>query len=170
MPYAISTLTRYTLIVFGFMFALAAAGIELTKLTIVAGGLSVGIGFGMQNVFNNFVSGLILLFEQPLKVGDDIQVGGASGEIRHIGIRASRVRADDGAEVIVPNSKLISENVTNFTFRDRRRRMEINVAVKPQHKPWATTTVSPLSSVFSSISGPTHRRPGARRRCRFACA
>ena len=131
-PYAISTLTRYTLIVLGFLVAMAAAGIELTKLTIVAGGLSVGIGFGLQNIINNFVSGLILLFERPLKVGDDIEIASGKGEIRRIGIRASTIRTGDGAEVIVPNSKLISEAVTNRTFADRRRRIEIKVSVKSE--------------------------------------
>ena len=129
-PYAISTLTRYTLIVIGFMVALAAAGIELGKLTIIAGGLGVGIGFGLQTIVSNFVSGLILLFERPLKVGDAITVKSLTGEIRSIGIRASSIRTSDGAEVILPNSQLIAEAVTNWTFRGRRRRIEIGVNVK----------------------------------------
>ncbi|MEJ2160658.1 MAG: mechanosensitive ion channel, partial [Chromatiales bacterium] len=129
-PYAISTLTRYTLIVIGFMVALAAAGIELGKLTIIAGGLGVGIGFGLQTIVSNFVSGLILLFERPLKVGDAITVKSLTGEIRSIGIRASSIRTSDGAEVILPNSQLIAEAVTNWTFRGRRRRIEIQVGVK----------------------------------------
>lgn len=129
-PYAISTLTRYTLIVIGFMVALAATGIELSKLTIIAGGLGVGIGFGLQTIVSNFVSGLILLFERPLKVGDAITVKSLTGEIRSIGIRASSIRTGDGAEVILPNSLLIAEAVTNWTFRGRRRRIEIDVAVK----------------------------------------
>ena len=106
---------------------LAAIGLELTQVAIIAGGLSVGIGFGLQTIISNFVSGLILLFERPLKVGDDIQLGGISGEIRRIGIRASSLKTDDGAEVILPNSKLISDAVTNWTFKDRRRRIEVNV-------------------------------------------
>ncbi len=128
-PYAISTLTRYSLIVIGFMVALAAAGIELGKLTIIAGGLGVGIGFGLQTIVSNFVSGLILLFERPLKVGDAITVKTLTGEIRSIGIRASSIRTSDGAEVILPNSQLIAEAVTNWTFRGRRRRIEIDIAV-----------------------------------------
>ena len=131
-PYAISTLTRYTLIVLGFLIAMAAAGIELSSLTIVAGGLGVGVGFGLQTVVSNFVSGLILLFERPLQVGDDIELGAVNGEIRRIGIRASSIRTGDGAEVIVPNSKLISDVVTNRTFRDRRRRIEISVIVNSE--------------------------------------
>jgi small-conductance mechanosensitive channel len=125
-------MVRYTLLFFGFLFALAATGIELSKLTVVAGGLGVGIGFGLQNIVNNFVSGLVLLFERPLKVGDAVQLQGIDvwGEIRRIGIRASVIRTFDGAEVIVPNGQLISEAVTNWTFSDRRRRVEVAVGVE----------------------------------------
>ncbi len=131
-PYAISSLVRYTLILFGFLVALAAAGIELGKLTVVAGGLGVGIGFGLQNVVNNFVSGLILLFERPVQVGDVVQLMSQNlwGEIKRIGIRASVIHTFDGAEVIVPNGQLISEAVTNWTLSDRHRRVEMNVGVE----------------------------------------
>jgi len=131
-PYAVSSLVRYALIFVGFMIALAAAGIELTKLTVVAGGLGVGIGFGLQTVVNNFVSGLILLFERPLQVGDAVELHSENlrGEIRRIGIRASVLRTFDGAEVIVPNGRLIAESVTNWTLSDRRRRLELNIGVE----------------------------------------
>jgi small-conductance mechanosensitive channel len=130
-PYAISSLVRYSFIVLGIGVAFAAAGIELSKLTVIAGGLGVGIGFGLQNVVNNFVSGLILLFERPLQVGDAVQLAnGLWGEIGHIGIRASVIRTFDGAEVIVPNGLLISEQVTNWTLSDHRRRLELNVGVE----------------------------------------
>ena len=131
-PYAITSLVRYTLIFLGFLVALAAAGIELGKLTVVAGGLGVGIGFGLQNVVNNFVSGLILLFERPVQVGDVVQIMSQNlwGEIRRIGIRASVIHTWDGAEVIVPNGQLISDSVTNWTLSDRHRRIEVNVGVE----------------------------------------
>ena len=131
-PYAITSLVRYTLIFLGFLVALAAAGIELGKLTVVAGGLGVGIGFGLQNVVNNFVSGLILLFERPVQVGDAVQLVNQNlwGEIRRIGIRASVIHTFDGAEVIVPNGQLISEAVTNWTLSDRHRRVDVNVGVE----------------------------------------
>jgi small-conductance mechanosensitive channel len=131
-PYAISSLVRYTLISLGFMVALAAAGIELGKLTLITGGLAVGIGFGLQNVVNNFVSGLILLFERPVQVGDVVQIMSQNlwGEIRRIGIRASVITTFDGAEVVVPNGQLISDAVTNWTLSDRRRRVEVNVGVE----------------------------------------
>ena len=128
-PYAISTMLHYVILLLGFFIALGALGIDLTKVTILAGAFSVGIGFGLQNVINNFVSGLILLFERPIKVGDVIEVGGNVGEVSRIGIRASVIRTADGSEVIVPNGSLISSQVTNWTFSDRQRAVEVSVNV-----------------------------------------
>jgi potassium efflux system protein len=128
-PYAISTVLHYLILLVGFFIALGALGIDLTKITILAGAFSVGIGFGLQNVINNFVSGLILLFERPIKIGDVIEVGGNVGEVRRIGIRASVIRTADGSEVIVPNASLISSQVTNWTLSDRGRAVEVSVSV-----------------------------------------
>ena len=128
-PYAISTMVHYAVLLVGFFVALGVLGIDLTKITILAGAFSVGIGFGLQNVINNFVSGLILLFERPIKIGDVIEVGGNVGEVRRIGIRASVIRTTDGSEVIVPNASLISSQVTNWTFSDRGRAVEVSVSV-----------------------------------------
>ena len=102
LPSVIGRLTRYTLIALGFLFALAAIGVELTQLAILGGALGVGIGFGLQNVVSNFVSGLILAFERPIREGDQIQLETLTGEVRRIGFRATIVRTFDGAEVIVP--------------------------------------------------------------------
>ena len=128
-PYAMSGLVRYTLIFLGLLVGLSAAGIELSKLTVIVGGLGVGIGFGLQNVVNNFVSGLILLFERPIQVGDSVQLPDTWGKIKRIGIRVSVIHTFDGAEVIVPNGMLISDKVTNWTLSDRRRRIEVDVGV-----------------------------------------
>ncbi|MBV9488684.1 MAG: mechanosensitive ion channel [Verrucomicrobia bacterium] len=128
-PYAISTMLHYVILLVGFFIALGALGIDLTKVTILAGAFSVGIGFGLQNVINNFVSGLILLFERPIKVGDVIEVGGNVGEVSRIGIRASVIRTADGSEIIVPNGSLISGQVTNWTFSDRQRAVDLPVNV-----------------------------------------
>lgn len=128
-PYAISTLLHYVVLLLGFFTALGALGIDLTKITIVAGAFSVGVGFGLQNIFNNFVSGIILLFERPIKIGDVIEVSGTAGEVQHIGIRASVIRTAEGSETIVPNGLLISSQVTNWTFSDRRRAVEVSVGV-----------------------------------------
>lgn len=129
-PQAITSLVRYSLIFLGFFIALAAAGIELSKLSIIAGGLGVGIGFGLQNVVNNFVSGLILLFERPIGVGDIIELPEIWGEIKRIGMRASVIRKFDGSEVIVPNSMMISDKVLNWTLSDRLRRVELKIGVE----------------------------------------
>jgi potassium-dependent mechanosensitive channel len=128
-PYAISTMLHYAILLIGFFVALGALGIDLTKITILAGAFSVGVGFGLQNVINNFVSGLILLFERPIKIGDIIEVSGNVGEVRRIGIRASIIRTNDGSEVIVPNGLLISGQVTNWTLSDRGRAVEVSVNV-----------------------------------------
>jgi small-conductance mechanosensitive channel len=111
----------------GFMLALAAAGIELSSFTVLTGAFGVGIGFGLQNIFNNFVSGIILLFERPVQAGDIVEVGGMKGEVRNIGLRASTIRTSLGAEVIVPNSNLISNQVINWT--DSKRRIDLEVKV-----------------------------------------
>ncbi len=128
-PYAISTVLHYVLLLLGFFVGLGALGIDLTKITILAGAFSVGIGFGLQNVINNFVSGLILLFERPIKMGDIVEVSGNVGEVERIGIRASVIRTADGSEVIVPNGSLISNQVTNWTLSDRKRAVEVSVSV-----------------------------------------
>ncbi|MBV9873965.1 MAG: mechanosensitive ion channel [Verrucomicrobia bacterium] len=130
-PYAISTVLHYSILLLGLFVALGALGIDLTKITILAGAFSVGVGFGLQNVINNFVSGLILLFERPIKLGDVIEIGGTVGEVRRIGIRACVIRTADGSEIIVPNGSLISNQVTNWTFSDRVRAIEISVNILP---------------------------------------
>jgi potassium-dependent mechanosensitive channel len=128
-PYAISTMIHYVILLLGFFVALAALGIDLTKVTILAGAFTVGVGFGLQTVINNFVCGLILLFERPIKVGDVIQVDADIGEVRRIGIRACVIRTADGSEVIVPNGTIISNKVTNWTFSDQYRAVEVSVSV-----------------------------------------
>ena len=133
--YAIVTFTRWTMILIGAALTLAALGIDMAKVTLLAGALSVGIGFGLQNVVNNFVSGLILIVERPVGVGDVIERGTLSGTVTRIGIRSSTVRTGQGAEVIVPNGDLVSKEVVNWTRSDRRRRYDIEVGVAPGSDP-----------------------------------
>src|SRR5262245_37682535 len=128
--YAISSLLNYVLLTLGVLAGLAVLGIDLTKLTILAGAFGVGIGFGLQSVVNNFVSGMILLFERPLHVGDTIEAGGITGSVRRIGIRSSVVRTFQGAEVLMPNAQLITERVTNWTLSDRQRLIQVPVGVR----------------------------------------
>jgi potassium-dependent mechanosensitive channel len=125
----ISMLVNYTVLGLAIVLAVAAAGIQLDRFAIIVGALSVGIGFGLQNIVNNFVSGLILAFERPVQAGDTVQFSSMFGKVSRIGVRSSTVRTFDGAEVIVPNANLISNEVTNWTLSDLRRRMEILVGV-----------------------------------------
>ena len=128
-PYAISSLLHYSILLGGFFLAIATLGVDLTRVTILAGAFGVGIGFGLQNVVNNFVSGLIMLFERPMKLGDTVQVADVTGIVERIGMRSSTLRTGEGADVIVPNASLISERLTNWTFDNTRRRMTIRVGV-----------------------------------------
>ena len=126
---SISSLTYYAMVMLGLMVALAAAGFEISQLAIVVGALSVGIGFGLQNVVNNFVSGLILMFERPIQPGDVVEVSGTSGKVREIGMRATTLTTFEGADVVVPNGVLLNEKLINWTLSDMDRRIDVNVGV-----------------------------------------
>jgi potassium-dependent mechanosensitive channel len=127
--YAVARTAQYVLLLLGFFAAAAASGIDMSKFAVLAGAFGVGIGFGLQNVVNNFVSGLILLYERPIQLGDMVEVGGVVGEVRLIGVRSCTLRTLEGAEVIVPNGTLIAERVTNWTLMDRTRRADVKVGV-----------------------------------------
>jgi small-conductance mechanosensitive channel len=126
---SISSLTYYAMVMFGLVVALAAAGFEVSQLAFVVGALGVGIGFGLQNVVNNFVSGLILMFERPIQPGDVVEVSGTSGKVREIGMRATTLSTFEGADVVVPNGMLLSEKLINWTLSDMDRRIDVNVGV-----------------------------------------
>jgi len=128
-PRTISVMVGYTLVTLGVFFAVSVAGIPMTSLTLLIGAFGVGIGFGLQNIFNNLVSGLILLFERPIQIDDTIEVGTLIGKVKSMGIRSSHVRTFDGAEVIVPNGNLISNEVVNWTLSDQQRRIEVIAGV-----------------------------------------
>ncbi len=131
MPYALSTMVRYAVYSFAFIAALAAAGVQLSQLSILLGGLGVGVGLGLQDFVKNFAAGLTLLFERRVHVGDVVQIPSREvfGRVLQIGMRAVMVRNWDGAEVIVPNIDLISGAVTNWTLSDQLRRIELPVGV-----------------------------------------
>jgi potassium efflux system protein len=126
---AATRLTYYVLVLVGIALALASAGLEFGQVALIIGALGVGIGFGLQNIVNDFVSGIVVAFERPFQVGDTIEVGALWGRVRSIGLRASTIRTFEGAEVIVPNASLISGQVINWTLSDRRRRIDIPVGV-----------------------------------------
>jgi small-conductance mechanosensitive channel len=123
------TIFRYLMVVVGFVVILQTAGIDLTALNILAGAVGIGIGFGLQNIANNFMSGLIILFERPVKIGDRIEIGKVSGDVIHIGARSTSVLTNDNITIIIPNSKFISENVINWSRYDRKVRFKIPVNV-----------------------------------------
>lgn len=128
-PTTISKITTYAILTIGFFVLVGLLGLDLGNVALIAGALSVGIGFGLQNVVNNFVSGLILLFERPIKEGDIVELAAVSGVVEKIGMRASIVRTWQGADVIVPNATFISSEIVNWTLRTQLRRIDIEVGV-----------------------------------------
>jgi len=124
-PAAISLVVRYFIIAFGIMLALSSLGIDLSKFNLMAGALGLGIGFGLQTVISNFVSGLILVFERPIFPGDTVEVDNLLGTVNRIGVRSSSITTFDGAEVVVPNNNLISNNLINWTLSNKVKRLEI---------------------------------------------
>jgi small-conductance mechanosensitive channel len=126
-PAIVSVVIRYFVLAFGFVIAMSAIGINLSQFNLMAGALGLGIGFGLQNIISNFISGLILLFERPIQTNDVVEVGTLIGTVRKIGVRSSNVRTFNGAEVVVPNSNLISNEVINWTLSDNMKRMEIKI-------------------------------------------
>jgi len=119
------------------LIAVSYAGFDITNLAIVAGALSVGIGFGLQSIVNNFVSGLILLVERPIKVGDRIEIGTVTGSVAEIRARATLVRTNDDIYLIVPNSRFVTETVTNWSYRSPRVRFHFPVSVASASDPRA---------------------------------
>ena len=128
-PAAISLVIRYFIIAAGIILALSSLGVDLSKFNLMAGALGLGIGFGLQNVISNFVSGLILVFERPILVGDTVEVNNLMGTVKRIGVRSSNISTFDGAEVVVPNSNLISNDLINWTLSSNLKRNEILIGV-----------------------------------------
>jgi small-conductance mechanosensitive channel len=126
---SILTITTYLSWGLGLIMALGSLGVNATSLAVIFGALSIGIGFGLQNIFNNFISGLILLFERPIQVGDYVEVGGLWAEVKKINVRATVVQTFDNASVIIPNSEFVSQQVTNWSFKDKRMRRNLDIGV-----------------------------------------
>jgi small-conductance mechanosensitive channel len=126
---AIGTIVRYVIVVFGLVVIVQTAGVDLSSLTIVAGALGIGIGLGLQNITNNFISGIIILFERPIKVGDRIQVAGITGDVVRISARATTVVTNDNISIIIPNADFITNSVTNWSHSDRNVRIHVPVGV-----------------------------------------
>ncbi|GAB1258914.1 mechanosensitive ion channel [Aurantivibrio plasticivorans] len=128
--YTVSRILHYLFIVIGFLLAASALGIDLTKLAIIGGALGIGIGLGLQNIVNNFFSGLIIMLEKSLKVGDFIELpDGLVGEVKQINIRSTLVRTNDNVDILIPNAEFASSRVTNWTLEDNLRRFRIPFSV-----------------------------------------
>jgi small-conductance mechanosensitive channel len=127
--HAIGGIVRYLVLTIGLVVLLQTAGINLTALSVVAGALGVGIGFGLQNIFSNFISGLIIMFERPIKVGDRVELANIEGTVQAIGARRTTVLTNDNIAVIVPNQRFITENVINLLYAGRQVRVHVPIAV-----------------------------------------
>jgi small-conductance mechanosensitive channel len=126
---ASGSIVRYLMLFIGLLVILQTVGIDLTALSILTGAVGLGIGFGLQNIASNFISGIIILFERPVRIGDRIAVGDVEGDVVRIGARSTTVLTNDNIDIIIPNSKLITENVVNWTHNERKVRFRIPVTV-----------------------------------------
>jgi len=125
----LSRITQYVVVVLGLLISFQFVGIDLTSLAVVFGLLSVGIGFGLQNITSNFISGLIIMFERPISVGDRVDVAGIEGDIIEISIRSTKIRTMNNTSIIVPNSQFVENNVINFSHGNPTFRLDIEVGV-----------------------------------------
>jgi len=125
----IASVMRYVVLVVGFLVIVQAFGINLTTLNVLAGAVGVGIGFGTQNIVQNWVSGLIVMFERPIRIGDRIQVAGLEGDVTEIGARRTTIVGNDNRAVIVPNSKLITDAVVNWQYYCQEVSLRLEVAI-----------------------------------------
>ena len=132
---AAGSIFRYLILFIGFIIVLQTVGIDLSAITILAGALGVGIGFGLQNITNNLVSGIIILFERPIKVGDRIEVGDVAGDVVKISMRSTTIVTNDNISIIVPNSDFISSKVINWSHIDRNIRLNFPVGVSYKEDP-----------------------------------
>jgi small-conductance mechanosensitive channel len=148
---AVASIVRYAVIGLGLIIIIQSAGVDLSALTVLAGAAGLGIGFGLQNIINNFVSGLIILFERPVKVGDRVDVGAVHGDVVNVSARATTVVTNDNIAIIVPNSEFISTRVTNWSYTDRDVRFDIPVGVSYSSDPDIVTRL--LLEVASQHAG-----------------
>lgn len=126
---SVATIARYIFLVLGALVVLQNLGVNVMSLGALAGALGIGIGFGLKNIVDNFVSGLIILFERPIKVGDRIEIQGMEGDVMQIGSRSTRIRTNDRITIIVPNSSLIQQNVVNWTANQAIVRFKVPITV-----------------------------------------
>jgi potassium efflux system protein len=133
--------TRLVLLIGGFMIAVAASGLPIDKITVILGALGVGIGLGLQNIVSNFVSGIILIFDKTIRIGDIVELSNKKGRVKEIGVRASTLLSDEGAEIIIPNGSILSNNIINWTLSNNQMRVDISLSIA---KPFSSTEVASL--------------------------
>ncbi len=133
--------TKLIVICIGYLLAIAASGLPMDKITIVLGALSVGVGMGLQNIVNNFVSGIILIFDRPLQLGDTIEVKGYTGKVKEMGIRSSTLLTEDGGEVIIPNGDLLSNSIVNWTLSNNQKRENLEFKLRTDKSKEAIETI-----------------------------
>jgi small-conductance mechanosensitive channel len=148
---AISVIAKYVVVSIGFIVILQSAGIDLSALTVIAGAMGLGLSFGLQNITQNLVSGLIVLIESPIKVGDRIEVSGITGDVKKIALRATTICTNDNIEIIVPNSEFISGNVINWSHSSRDVRVSLPIGVAYNSDPELVRTI--LLKVASENNG-----------------
>jgi len=129
LQYTLSRITYYVIVTIGVLVSFQFIGVDLSSLAVIFGLLSVGIGFGLQNITNNFISGLIVLFERPISVGDRVEVAGIEGDVLEINIRSTKIRALNNISIIVPNQEFVGSNVINYSHGDPSFRLDIEVGV-----------------------------------------
>jgi potassium efflux system protein len=152
-------ITRLILLIVGFLLAVAASGLPVDRITVILGALSVGIGLGLQGIVNNFVSGIILIFDRPLRIGDTVELGDKKGKVKEIGIRTSTLLTDEGAEVIIPNGDVLSRNIINWTLSNNhiRQLITFNMEKSDQTKDLGTEAVKEI--VLKNENVLTERAP-----------
>ncbi|WP_343625529.1 mechanosensitive ion channel family protein [Flavobacterium lindanitolerans] len=147
-------ITRLLLLILGYLLAISAAGIPLDKITIVLGALGVGVGLGLQNIVNNFVSGVILIFDKPIQIGDVIDVGSQSGRVKTIGLRTTKIDTSNGAEVIVPNGNILSQNIVNWTYTNNSKLVDMSFTLQgeisqEQIKETIISSIKEIPTIYS---------------------
>jgi potassium-dependent mechanosensitive channel len=153
-------MTKLVLLGAGYLLAVSASGLPVDKITIVLGALGVGIGLGLQNIVNNFVSGIILIFDRPLKVGDSVEVGSHAGRVKEIGLRSSTLVTTDGADVIIPNGDVLSQHIVNWTLGNTYKRIDFNVTLTLDGKD-KDATIKQIKEVIKNTEGVLKKREPA---------
>jgi len=144
-------ITRLVLLIGGFLLAVAASGLSVDRITVILGALGVGVGLGLQNIVNNFVSGVILIFDRPVRIGDTVELGDKRGRVKEIGIRSSTLLTDEGAEVIIPNGDILSSRIVNWTLSNNHVRLALTFTIEKPAQPIDTAGIKEIVRKNSNV-------------------